>query len=956
MRQYLKYIWALVTLVVTAGCSLAELDNSFNVEKSSNEITVVGRITSFKDCNVETRGIKEGNEAKISRMTMAIFALNDAGTDIGEKGCVYYVPNQESASFTIKRDDFDRDAKYAVYVFANVDMPEYDELSSPTLKELLTKSLSGINTVDIPEKGLPMIGSLGDKFSIEFEKDNQEFILCPKDNNNKLLDPTVDGQPRPILQIPMKALYAKVNFTIEVDASQTVDGYSYPQFTLEGYTVNNVPTQVSFSKSLNNYDDESSNKSINDEPLSLDITGGKIAGGASRAKINFSFYVPERLLAPVTLPQNYNYPFKKGGYSVDVDKDQNGYHDEDDKKRQRFKPRLLDIDANNMKPATNVVISGQYRDHQNHFYDVSYTIYLGADNFGDFNILRNYEYDNIITIHGLQTQGDQLLVDHRVNVEYSQPAKITLLREVLLDSHFEVRPLRIKFNDIGDVGGINAVKVQVVNPSVTNWMRLERSFGDGTPEGAPQTNVNGEQMSIYIDDESSSSSYGKRRFFTYNLIDGKNATEVDATLKESTEAIVPITTDGECVWIYIDECTEVGDGVRSGEIMISYGNLNDDGSFTEANNELYPDVKYVINQRKLFQVIGHDSNKLYNIEYHEEYLHNYDSDESYGQTQYEGMSWGAKNVQFSNKYYAVYLERNEGVWDWLLGLIGIDLDTFMTNILNEIIKSVAPKYDFYLTRDQTALKIPIDPNPEDQTPAGIKVRDYSGHEFSQELIATLFTEENNSGKDLISTGSLASEPLSAVEYCYNKNKRNAKGEVMSLQEDGTWNIDNFKWYLPAIDEIEDIVMSKYQGPDGQLHDTFIRFIDFQNKYYWSSQPAYVYYRIKLSALGQEGLGNAFVDNIGDDDNTLDPGSARATKVSFDATTGYSSVLSGMDDPAIEYAYSYNRQRVENDNSWRPQYEWVINGPTKTLLQTPVVDDGYKSRNDLARVRCVRKMN
>ena len=103
------------------------------------------------------------------------------------------------------------------------------------------------------------------------------------------------------------------------------------------------------------------------------------------------------------------------------------------------------------------------------------------------------------------------------------------------------------------------------------------------------------------------------------------------------------------------------------------------------------------------------------------------------------------------------------------------------------------------------------------------------------MIATLFTEEekeDNNGKDFISSGSLASEPLSAVEYCYNKNKRNAKGEVMFKESDGTWNIDNFKWYLPAIDEIEDIVMSKYQGPDNQQHETFIRFLDFQNKYYY----------------------------------------------------------------------------------------------------------------------------
>ena len=39
------------------------------------------------------------------------------------------------------------------------------------------------------------------------------------------------------------------------------------------------------------------------------------------------------------------------------------------------------------------------------------------------------------------------------------------------------------------------------------------------------------------------------------------------------------------------------------------------------------------------------------------------------------------------------------------------------------------------------------------------------------------------------------QPQSAVEYCGNKNKRNS---------DGTIDYDNMTWYLPAIDEIEDI--------------------------------------------------------------------------------------------------------------------------------------------------------
>ena len=267
------------------------------------------------------------------------------------------------------------------------------------------------------------------------------------------------------------------------------------------------------------------------------------------------------------------------------------------------------------------MITGQFRDHQNLYWDVNYTIYLGSDNYGDFNILRNAEYNNIVTIRGIQNANDMsdvegaISIDHRVDVKRSQPAIITLRREVLLDSHFEIRPLRIRKSNIENIGNINAVKVEVVNPESANWMRIERSFGDGTPENSPQTTVNGVVKSIYIDEDSNSPSYGKRRFFTYNLIDGKNADATDATLKNSTSVILPITEATECCWIYVDECTETGDDVRAGQIKISYGNL-DGSTFTPANNSSYPDVTYIINQRKLFNVTG-PSSRTYNIEYTE---------------------------------------------------------------------------------------------------------------------------------------------------------------------------------------------------------------------------------------------------------------------------------------------------------------------------------------------------
>lgn len=921
MSRYLRYFWALLSLSFITGCSLAELDNGLREGESSTEVTIVGRITNFKDCDVTTRGPKEGNESKIHKMTMAIFPVNEEGN--GFRGnCVYYSPNKTSSSFTIDRSNFGP-GRYAIYVFANIDMPEISDITGLELSTLLAQSRTGINSVELPEKnGFPMIGSLGDTFSTEFDKDDKVFILCPT-VNNELQDPTVDGTPMPLLQIPMKALYAKVNFKIEVAPNAIIDGNNFPQFTLESYQVNNVPTQVSYSVSKNNYDLEESDKSLNTLPLTGTLAGGNIAGGASRSTIEFTFYLPERLLAPVTSSDEYTgYPFDKNlNLGPELDKNQNGYHDESqDTKLQRYKPRLLDIDPNNidpdnMKPATNVVISGQYRDHQNHYWDVSYTIYLGEDNYSDFNILRNKEYNNIVSIKGIETSSENILVDHRVNIDYSQPAKITLLREVLLDSHFEVRPLRVKLNNIGDVDGINAVKVQVVDPNqngtnVPNWMRIERSFGDGTPDGAPQTTVNGENKSIYIDEDPSSSSYGKRRFFTYNLIDGVNATQVDATLKNSTEVILPLTEDGECCWIYIDECTEVGDGLRSGAINVSYGAF-DGTTFTPANNSKFPDVKYLISQRKLFQVIGGDSQRIYNIEYHEEYLHNYDSDESYEQTEYEGMPWGLDGVQLSFDEVALYFDAE---YSWITSLL---------NIIQEVV-GLRPRYDFYIPKHDTNVS------------KRATKRAYSGYVFSKEIIQDIngFQNRDTDLQNDIKILALNEQPKSAIEYCYNKNKRSAQGEVVWQNADHSYNQTQLNWYLPAVDEIEDIVMSKYQGPDNQYYPTYALFPDFRAKYYWSSQPAYIRNHALYWAGRDTYRGKYYYDDVNH---------ARSTRVTYDIDSGYSYDKSGVtSDYHAAYIYLV-LHGVDKEGT----YDGIPLGNIDR-------ESGNRPRNSKARVRCVRR--
>lgn len=896
----IRLILAIFTLISASSCILEKFELPTPNETNSDKITVIGRVTRFDDRDVTTRGVKKDDETLISSMAIAIFPVNADGNALAGN-CIYYQYSDENVPmFTIDRSSYTANAKYAIYGFANI--PGMNDFKvGDSLTDMLKVAYQvPNNSISIPDGGFPMFGSIGDTFSNNAIKDNKTLILAPQ-VNGELKDPKVDNDYLSLLSIPMKALFAKINFTIEATSEMAGENGIMPQFALESYTVHNIPKLVDSDNATNDSDNVY-------ESISGTVNPGDPASGSR--KVNFSFYLPERYFEPATSAEEFEYPLGKNNTTV---KGYSKVRDEDKKYCQRYKCKLVEG-----QKATNVVISGRYRDHQGHYFNVSYTIHLGADEYGDFNIIRNTEYHNYITIKGILNSApdpnsttENISVDHRVNVERTQPAIISLRREMLLDSHFEIRPLRIKSSgltieniigdnrtiDDGDV--INAVQVSVLNPGTSNWMRIERSFGDGTAAGSP-TNSNGE--SIYI---TGGVSAGKRRYFTTDLISGTSGR--NNSLSGSTTVNVPIDNDGECVWIYVDECTTAADDVRTGIIQVAYGHLNG-STFTPTNNPDFPLIQYAINQRQLFKVT-HNNNtptdtnddRSYYIEYEEEYLHNFDSDESYGETESEGMKWGLNNQQLSNKHRAISFD----------------------NILQDIFSSgYRPYYDFYIQKYDEV----------DATSAGGTLHSYSGHEFCGEIIASA------------GIGSLALDnaPQSAVEYCYNKNKRNADGSVT-----------NVVWYLPAIDEMEDIIISKY----GNSLDTYSRFQDFQNKFYWSSQPAFIrnflYYQ---GIFTGNNYGPMYVDN---------KNYARATKVNYLGNEKYEYVKSGLnlepDNNGNDIYYNAIFLRYASlggSPTYGPNHGTItINGDQTVTLREieEQAQQGYKPRTEKARVRCVRKM-
>ena len=907
--RYARYIVAFVALILAAACTISDIDDApIKVAGSKNQLQVVGRILQYSDCNVATRSKKENDEPKVTSMGLALFPIENGV--IGN--CLYYdFQLGGSIVFIVDRHDevfknYDN-KQFAMYIFANM---QDAEGFPTTAEEGKGKSLTYFkncavtvtsNIEDVPANGFPMMGSLGDSISAN-DKDGGSLILKPTSGGtNPDGLPVVNESPTDNLEIPLKAMYAKFSFTITVTPDQEIVGNKTPRFDITSYRVHNLPSTVDTASDTNS---DSAVISVSDatEP-------GNYAQGAATA--TFDFYLPERYLSPnnnQTINDVLPDALKKGTYDTTVDKDQNGYRDEDERYHQRYKPLLVKD-----KAATYLTIEGYYTDHQVNTYKVSYDIYLGANNTDDFNIERNTHYINSVTIRGISSSDDQSLnqngisIDHRVTVEErSLPLIVNFRREALLDAHYEVRPLRLR--SLGDATATTAtVEILNENKETTNlpdWIRLETSGSD---------------ENTYI---TSGVSAGKRKYFTTDL--------VTTTLANGTSITVNglSNTANQTVWVYVDE--NLTTQSRAAIVRITYDGKSDD---------------FKVVQNGLCKVTGADSGRDYYIEQYEEYLYNYDAEDSFGQTKYEGMPWGLNGVQLSNKYKSFICDESA-------------LTSWFNNNKNSI-----PYYDFYTKKhDDFALDF------------GGTVREYPGLSFTEEI-----AKNTNSGIEYIT---MDTQATSAVQYCYSRNKRNSNGTV------------DVKWYLPSADELEDFIVPAYSS-----------FEEFQNNYYWTSQPAYIrnifYYEYDHSTLNSKMTIYTF--DVYDDNTKY----ARATKVVSLGNDNYDYVKSGLMNGLTEKPVNFDDDTKRYNSKcqdrgcfymmykWKRSLDWLsresisftefyygdsssfggdeeydekINsndsrgryhvhlGHLYDMIQNTNGEHGYHERTKSNRVRCVRKMN
>jgi hypothetical protein len=312
------------------------------------------------------------------------------------------------------------------------------------------------------------------------------------------------------------------------------------------------------------------------------------------------------------------------------------------------------------------------------------------------------------------------------------------------------------------------------------------------------------------------------------------------------------------------------------------------------------------------------------------------------------MEWGLEGLQLSypdnrngDGHFAVIADSGD---DWISDII----DGFM----NYFISTLNSFYDFYIKKHDSGIM------SNEQN-----LHDRKGWDFCNEIIQVAngygYNVPAAKPENAIDVLALNEKPKSAVEYCYNKNKRNANGQVAWQDANGTSHSENLVWYLPAIDEIEDIVMSTYGGG---LY-TYARFIDFQGEYYWSSQPSFNQNLLHYNAAVIWRI-TADYDYYTDDELR-----ARATRVVYDSSfheesssvTGIYEIVhlrgSGSNNTTIynleellktqesvSYTYSYNTGIVSSKTD------------TRTFDKSDLISrmPGNQLRTEKNRIRCVRK--
>lgn len=734
----------LFLIIVFSACREEELFDSSVV--STGNITTLSFFGDPMDMlKVTTRAsdIKDENEKKINQLYIFFFGSDgeylkggylSGYRDAPDEGG-YYAPGQGVTLLKIDNQAFankDLASKATVYAVANVDPVIFGrDRDGDGRPDGITKLSDLKNLVYAPESvslglpsgGMPMVGSkVIDLTKTETSSDDER-------------------------RIDLTALMARIDVDIQLDSE--VEENNLPALTLVEWTAKNISTKVPFSTPAVNTEtgvdwEDGWTKSI--------TTSMQRTIFNKNGQIAFTFYMYENM-------QNAEWKVDEGEKWADpsLAGEEGLYPDSiKDYQKQRYKPYLAN------KNAAAVELHGFYTTYNGAIYEVRYTLYLGANHTDNFQVKRNHQYKNNITIKGLTSQNietGEYTLDARVNIEEDDNEfYIAMLRERNHDAHFCVTPMDVyMFADkatknptmeviLGEVPDGSETPV-----TVPDWIRMEKIKASDMEKGT----VTESGFTAY-DEGSNTGTHlavgtawtagnGKRTFFTKGL--------VTRTLSETGKRVT-VDNSRDRIYFYIDENLSTTENRRATVTLI----------YKENGKEIKRRT-VVLEQVHLLSVNMRDGGTLY-MEQYEEYLDHYDPLDEYSTDQvYTGLPWADKNSNLDN--YTIprlYKER----YNLLSGY------EEPGQVFND------------------------------------------GHPYTP-FVVYLLAQGRMTLQDI---------PKSAFQYCYNRNKRNVDGSISTDYGTWGIFTTNYyerenksKWFLPGIRQMED-ALTQYYTVFGEFQDNY----------------------------------------------------------------------------------------------------------------------------------------
>lgn len=683
-------------------------------------------------------------EGALASGSIQIYAL--ANLSGGTKFKTPYTPDGDMRGVSIEESP--EDDPYVYEINNRTDL--LDWVYCPVLR-----SEEGTPVSRLPKAGMPMIG--------------ERVITAADYGTNKNV------------VIPMKALMARVDINVKLNP-ENESSTGLPRMTITEYGVKNMPKRIPFvARTGGTISNPDTTVQLVEKELTEKVN---ISIDKNSDVVRFHYYTYENVRQPdwTALRTDGSNAITISGDSYTINYPE-GVKSDDSSQTQRWKPTIARDST-----ASAMVLKAVYTTHQNLTYNAQFTVFMGENTYDNFEVHRNRQYVNNISIRGLDyvrnSDDGVYSFDGRVNVITDNPLYIAIVNERKVDAHASVLPMDLFFliePPAGQEQPDSYVDVYLYDPETQtaadapSWIRMEKINSEIMRNGGKDldefTYIRGLQNGdVY---EAFSPGTGARKYFTDDL--------VTWTLSSNTSLTVGRRSDGSQsrVYFYIDEnipttADAAKDNVpdRMAKVYIVYRN--------KTNGDVRRRI-LEIEQRGLLRVAGTANNRNieFFIEYYEEYMSHNDPLDKHmmpGEL-YEGLPWVSPvNNQPSfatDDNYRDFISGKHATW---------------TEVY------VYPRYHSYEV--------------------------YGGAEGYWMTDFMMNGRSNRKDINLVKTYNRteAEQPPTAFHYCYGKNKRTSGGAVVTGKSG--------YWFLPGITDME-LAMEKY----------YTNFPEFKENWYWSASSA-----------------------------------------------------------------------------------------------------------------------